>query len=159
MKTVYLIRHAKSDWNNPELTDYERPLNKRGLTDLPIMAEKLLGLNFNPQLIVSSPAQRAMNTAELISKEKSILFDSSIYEASLEDLIHLINLLPEKHNEIAIVGHNPSMTYLSNYLTGNTISNMPTCSVIKIEMEIDDWNQIVEGIGTQIYFIFPKMYS
>ena len=158
MKVIYLIRHAKSDWNNPLLTDFERPLNKRGLQDAPFMAKKLAELDFNPSLIVCSPAQRTTSTAELIAPKTSILFENSIYEASLNNLTHLINLLPNEHNQIALIGHNPSITSLSNYLTDDFIGNMPTCCIIKIELEIDTWKEITQGIGIQQFFIYPKAF-
>lgn len=159
MKTLYLIRHAKSDWDNSSLTDFERPLNKRGLQNAPFMAEKLMELNFNPGLIVCSPAQRTTSTAELISKTTSTLYIDSIYEAALDDLIHLINKFPNEYDEMAIIGHNPSITKLSNYLTDDLINNMPTCSIIKVELEIDNWNEIVQGIGTKKFFIYPKAFN
>lgn len=159
MKTLYLIRHAKSDWNNPALSDFDRPLNKRGLRDAPFMAKKLIELNFNPGLIVCSPAKRTITTSELISNRTSTFYVDTIYEASLSDLTNIINTLPYEHTEIAIIGHNPSITMLSNYLTNDYIDNMPTCSVVKIELEIDNWNEVIEGIGTKKYFIYPKAFN
>ena len=159
MKILYLIRHAKSDWDNDSQTDFERPLNKRGLRDIPIMADKLSALNFNPSLIFCSPAQRTTTTSELIVEGKNIIFDKSIYEASLNDLTRLINEFPDEQSEMALIGHNPAMTYLSNYLTNDYISNMPTCSVVKIELEVDSWEEIIQGIGTQKFFIYPKMFG
>lgn len=158
MKTLYLIRHAKSDWNNPTLSDFDRPLNKRGLRDAPFIAKKLKKLDFNPELIVCSPAQRTITTSELIANKTCTLYIDAIYEASLSDLTHITNALPYKHSEIAIIGHNPSITALSNYLTNDYIDNMPTCSVVKIELEIDNWNEVIEGIGTKKYFIYPKAF-
>jgi len=163
MKTLYLIRHAKSDWNNPELTDFERTLNKRGLKEVPFMAEKLNELAFNPDHIICSSSKRTRTTAKLICKEinyplNDVCFDPSIYEASLTTLIAIINLLPNNKDEIAIIGHNPSITNLSNYLTNDHIANMPTCSIVKIELEIDNWNEIVREIGIQKFFIYPKSF-
>jgi len=163
MKTLYLIRHAKSDWK-PDLTDFKRPLNKRGIKDTPFMAKKLIELEFNPELIICSSAQRTTATAQLICEEinypqEEILFNQSIYESSIDNLISLINQFPNKNNEIALIGHNPSITMLANYLTGNYIGNMPTCSIVKIELEIDNWNEVIEGIGIQKYFIYPKAFS
>jgi len=163
MKTLYLIRHAKSDWNNANLTDFERPLNKRGLKDAPFIAEKLKELTFNPDHIICSPAQRTSSTAKIICNGinypiKDIVFEHSIYEASVTTLISLINLLPNNKDEVAIIGHNPSTTQLSNYLTDDYIGNMPTCSIVKIELEIDNWNEIVDGIGIQRFFIYPKAF-
>ena len=123
------------------------------------MANKLDELSFSPSLIICSPAKRTMLTSELLAKDTSTLFINSIYEASLNDLVHIINTLPNKHNEIAMIGHNPSITKLSNYLTDDYIDNMPTCSVVKIELEIDNWNETIQGIGTKKYFIYPKMFK
>ena len=164
MKAIYLIRHAKSDWNNSELSDFERPLNKRGLRDAPFMGGKLSELKFNPDLIICSPAQRTTSTAQLLCSKTNysfehIKFEPSIYESSLNNLIELINDLPNTANEVAMIGHNPSTTMLSNYLTDDYIGNMPTCSIVKIELEIEDWNEIVQGIGSQKYFIYPKAFS
>ena len=158
MKTLYLIRHAKSDWKNPGLTDFERPLNKRGLRDLPLMKEKLADINFNPELAVCSPAQRTKTTAEVLAKNTSCLYDPAIYEATLNDLIFLINTLPNRYNEIALIGHNPSITSLSNYITENYIAHFPTCGVVKIELEIGHWNEIVQGIGIKKAFLYPKAF-
>ncbi len=159
MKTLYLIRHAKSDWNTTAQTDFERPLNKRGLKDAPMMANKLIDLNFNPTATYCSPAQRTTTTSELILNTANIIFEKTIYEASLKDLTNLINKFADEHSEIAIIGHNPAISYLSNHITGDFISNMPTCSVVKIELEIDSWAETTQGSGTQKFFIYPKMFS
>ena len=158
MKILYLIRHVKSDWNDPALTDFERPLNKRGFKDAPFMIKKLDELNFNPDFIVCSPAQRTKTTAQLMVNSVSTLYNSSIYEASLNELIQVVNFLPNNHKEIALIGHNPSITNLSNYLTDDFIDNMPTCSIVKIELEIDNWDEITQGIGTKKFFIYPKSF-
>jgi phosphohistidine phosphatase len=163
MKTLYLIRHAKSDWNNSELTDFQRTLNKRGLNDAPFMAKKLNELDFQPDHIVCSSSQRTSTTAKLICKGinfplKEVSFDQSIYEASLTTLISIVNSLPNNKNDIVIIGHNPSITGLSNYLTDNYIGNMPTCSIVKIELEIDNWYEVIGGIGIQKFFIYPKKF-
>ena len=164
MKTIYLIRHAKSDWNNPILTDYERPLNKRGKTDAPFMGKKLNELKPNIDLVLSSPAKRAYQTSKAIAKEinynfDSIKFDESIYHSSHQNLNAVINNLPSNHNSIALIGHNPGLTIYSNYLTNNYIDNIVTGGIVKIELEIDNWNEIVEGIGSKIFYIYPKMYN
>lgn len=163
MKTLYLIRHAKSDWNSSDLTDFERTLNKQGFNEAPFMAKKLIEYNFKPDHIICSPAKRTTSTAQLICAEinyplKDIIFEHSIYEASVNALVSLVNSLPNNKNEITIIGHNPSITELSNYLTDEHIGNMPTCSIIKIELEIDNWDEITRGIGIQKFFIYPKAF-
>ena len=156
MKSIYLIRHADSNWNNPDYSDFDRPLSEKGFKDIPVMANKLAELGFNPELIVCSPALRTTTTAELLLKSASYLFESSIYEASLDDLIQLVNVLPNEYQEIALIGHNPGISLLSDYLTDNYMTNMSPCSVIKIELEIDNWNEVVQGIGTEVYSISPE---
>jgi len=163
MKTLYLIRHAKSSWKNIDSTDFDRVLNKRGIHDAPLIGKKLHELNFNPELIVSSPAKRTTITSQLVCEEvnysfENIKFEPSIYEASLTQLKQLINLFPHEYHEVALIGHNPGITFLSNYLTDDFISNIPTCGVVKIELEIDNWNEIIQGIGLKKDFIYPKMY-
>ena len=163
MKTLYLIRHAKANWKKPKETDFERDLSKEGVQEISSIANKLTALSFKPEQIVCSSAKRTRETAELICSKikhpiQDVKFDSSIYESSLSNLISLINSLPNSHNEIAIIGHNPSITHLSNYLTANLLGNIPTCSVIKIELEINAWNEIIEGIGIQKYFIYPQTF-
>ena len=158
MKTLHLIRHAKSDWNTTTQTDYKRPLNKRGLKDATMMAKQLQNLNFNPSIIYCSPAQRTKTTSSLLVKDIKIIFDKNIYEASLKDLTKLINEFPDEHSEIALIGHNPSITYLSNYLTGELMNNIPTCSVLKIDLEINSWQELTQDIGIQKFFVYPNMF-
>jgi len=161
MKTLYLIRHAEANWKKPGETDFERTVSISGVKEATSITKRLIELDFKPKLIICSSAKRTRETAKLICNEikypiQDIDFNSSIYESSLKNLITLINSLPNLYNEIAIIGHNPSITKLSNYLTDDYISNIPTCSVVKIELEIDAWNEIIEGIGIQKFFIHPK---
>ena len=164
MKTLYLIRHAKSDWNNTGLSDFNRPLNKRGKNNAPLMGKKFNELNPCIDLIISSPAKRALQTVKMISKElqyeyDSIQFDKSIYHSSYTNLNEIINNINNTINTLVIVGHNPGLTNLSNYLTNNYIDNIVTCGIVKIELEIDNWNEIIEGIGSKVFYIYPKMYE
>ena len=160
MKTFYLIRHAKSDWNTPT-SDFERPLNNKGKRSALIMAKKLHELNFRPNIIISSPAKRALQTSLVFANEldygaTNIVFDNLIYEASLDNLISIINNISSIHQNAILVGHNPGITELANYLTGNFISAVPTCCVIKIELEVDNWNEVVSGIGLEKLYTYPK---
>lgn len=162
MKCIYLIRHAKSDWNN-NLADFERPLNKRGKKDAPFMGIKLNELNPQLDLILASPAQRALSTAKGISKAlnynfDNIKFEETIYHSSYDNLNGIINNLDNSINNVALVGHNPGLTNFSNYLTNNYIDNIVTCGIVKIELDINNWNEIIEGIGSKIFYIYPKMY-
>ena len=161
MKTLYIIRHANSKSNNLEQNDFERTLDKVGLKEATFMAQKLKELDVAPDYIICSPSIRTTTTLELLCPEinyplREVLFDQSIYEATLPILISIINSLPNTKNEIALIGHNPSITGLANYLTDNYISCMTTCCIIKIELEIDNWNEIIAGIGIQKFFIHPQ---
>lgn len=163
MKVVYLIRHAKSDWNI-NLKDFERPLNKRGKKDAPFMGSKLNELNPQLDLILSSPAKRALTTAKEISKAvnynfNKVSFDETICHSPFNNLNNIINSLDNTINNIALVGHNPGLTNFSNYLSNNYIDNIVTCGIVKIELDINNWNEIIEGIGTKVFYIYPKMYE
>ena len=115
-KTLYIARHAKSSWDDASLSDFERPLNKRGKRDAPFMAEKLKELGVKPDLILSSPAQRAKTTAKHYHEAlgSKLEFDERIYEASLMSLIYLIQEQFEKVDSLMIVGHNPGLTMLND---------------------------------------------
>ena len=162
MKAIYLIRHAKSSWKAPSIKDFDRPLNERGKNDAPKIGTQLNELGFTPDLILCSPAKRTQATAKLICKQtnidtKHIELTPSIYEASLSVLINLITDLPNQYNEIALIGHNPAITYFYNYLTDDHLSNVPTCGALKIELDITQWNEIIQGMGSQKFYIYPKM--
>ena len=131
MKTIYLVRHAKSSWKFPNLDDFERPLNKRGRKSAPFMGNILKKLKVAPDLILSSPANRAAMTARIIADKISyplekICFSESIYEFSANALIDVIEHLDDVVNKAMLVGHNPALTDLANYIGDKPISNIPT---------------------------------
>lgn len=163
MKSIHLIRHAKSSWENPIASDFYRKLNERGLRDAPFMAEELKKLAYHPDYILCSPAKRTTKTAEFFTEklnlhQNHIHFEQRIYEASLKTLLEVLNEIPNQYNNIALIGHNPAITQLSNFLTTDYIDNIPTCGIVKIEMDIEDWQHIIEGIGRKLFFIYPKMF-
>ena len=163
MKTIYLLRHAKSDWANADLNDYDRPLNKRGKNDAPEMGKKLKELYVIPELIISSPAKRTRQTIKKICEKinypfNNIIFDESVYLSSLKNLITLVNAIDDNYKTVLLVGHNPGITMLNNYLTEDYIDNIPTCGFVEINMEIDHWNEIIQGVGIKKYFIYPRLY-
>ena len=163
MKTIYLIRHAKSSWDNSALSDFNRTLNERGKANAPLMGKKLIEENTVIDCLISSPAKRTTETSLLMGKElnypsEKIIFDQRIYEASLSDLIKVLNEIPNQFSNVAIIGHNPAISQLFNYLTDEDLHHFPTCGIGKIELEIDQWLEIVKGIGRKIFFIYPKMF-
>ena len=161
MKQVLLIRHAKSDWNNSELSDFERPLNKRGNKDAPAMAERLLKKHLIPQAIISSPAVRALTTAKYFAEvfnidKKEIQKERAIYEALPNNLLNVVNGLDNKFDFIALFGHNPGITNLAISLCDTDIYDMPTCGMILIEFPFDDWKLISKNTGEEKLYDFPK---
>lgn len=160
-KKLLLIRHAKSDWNNPELRDFDRPLNERGQRNAPEMAKRLIKNQLVPQLLVSSPAVRALTTAELFAgvfglEKSSIRQVPEIYEARTATLLEIINGFDNKYNFIALFGHNPGLSHLASKLTDSQFFDMPTCGVVLIKFPFDDWGMISSETGTLKFEDYPK---
>jgi len=163
MRRLYLIRHAKSSWKNPGLADRDRPLNKRGKRDAPFMGTRLKKYNVKPDVIISSPAKRALDTAKIISKEinfpiAKIVTNESIYAADFSDLLLEIQIIDDAFDQVMIFGHNPELTELAEYLTNYQIDNMPTCSIFCIDFDINSWKEVSKGKGIFGFFDYPKKH-
>lgn len=161
MKTLFVNRHAKSSWDHPDLSDFDRPLNKRGLKDAPEMGARLSDRNEGIELFVSSPANRAITTARLMAKEVDYPLDKiveipDIYHASARTLLEIVNSFDDKYNRVIIFGHNPGFTDLSENLTGEYLNNVPTCGICKIEFQVDSWKEVGFESGMLKYFDYPK---
>ena len=159
MKTLFVLRHAKSSWDNPDWADFERPLNSRGLDAARFIGELIYQRELHPQLIVSSPAKRAKQTAVLVKEiagvAKPITFDERIYEASPLTLFNLIREFDEKYESVLIVGHNPGFENLVRMLTGEPVS-MPTAALAKISLDIEKWSAIEPDGYALEFLIRPK---
>jgi phosphohistidine phosphatase len=161
MKRLVLIRHAKSDWSIPGQKDFDRELNTRGVMDAPRMGARLKELQIFPTLVVCSPAQRAKQTMEFITEqlnvnEALITFEEDVYEASARTLLHIVNTLDNSQSCVFMVGHNPGMSFFSEYLTGKETGDMPTCSIAVIDFETDDWATVSQRTGNLTHYIYPK---
>ncbi len=161
MKNIILIRHAKSSWKNLELADHDRPLNKRGKRDAPLMGEHLKQKAIKPDLILSSPAKRAMKTAGIISKNigfpiNQIEEREEIYGASHSTLTAIIQQIEDRFETVILFGHNPALTQLTLFLTHHSIDNIPTCGVVSVTFEILNWEEVSEGKGNVDFFEYPK---
>lgn len=161
MKTIVFIRHAKSSWKYPELTDFERPLNKRGKRDAPEMAIRLKGLNIQPDLIISSTAVRAKMTAtyfaELLDYPSfKIQAEDKIYEASVTDVFEVIRGLNDNHNIIIVFGHNPTFTTIANHFSKTPIMNVPTCGMFGVQFQTESWKDFAESQSKFLFYDFPK---
>ena len=164
MKTLYLLRHAKSSWHYSELDDFERPLNKRGRRDVHLMGKIISDKNIYPDLIISSPAVRAAFTARIISEmidypEDHLLYHNMIYEATTSTLLNIIHNIDNQSGSLILVGHNPGLTLLINYLADRSIDNLPTCGFYGIELAIKKWSDISEKCGKQILHEYPKKHQ
>ncbi len=159
MKTLYLVRHAKSSWKDKSIIDFDRPLNKRGLHDAPLIGSMLRSKKIDLELIISSPAKRAKETAKILANELvfkgNILFDEEIYEASLDQLISKIKNLDENLNKVMLIGHNPELTNLANYLSKEFITNIPTCGVVALTID-KSWKNISAKNCKIMFFEYPK---
>lgn len=163
MKTLYLIRHAKSDWSDETLSDYDRPLNKRGMKDAPLMGSYLADKGIRPDLILSSPALRAKTTATAIAKalsypSESIRYDETLYACDVETILSIIREVSDDIDTLFVFGHNPEFTECANLITGSDIDNIPTCGVVEMRLIKDDWKSIGENSAKMIGFDFPKKY-
>ena len=164
VKRLFLIRHAKSSWGDPELDDFDRPLNKRGKKDGPEMAARLAGLSIMPDILFSSPAKRAKKTARYMAKgtgfpPASISFDHGLYLGSLDYHLDLLEKGFRQAGTVFLVGHNYTITELGEYLSGTQIENIPTCGVVAIEYGGEEGFSTRAGCGRLLFFDFPKNRS
>lgn len=161
MKTLYLLRHAKSSWESPDVDDFERPLNERGETDAPKMGKRLREKKVLPEIIFSSTAVRALSTAKIIANclnypEDKIHADRTLYHADEEKLWKYMHHVADKYDSIMIVGHNPGLTDFANELVDESIDNIPTTGVVAVEFPAHAWTEVKEGSGELVFFDFPK---
>lgn len=139
MKTVYLIRHAKSSWDNPELDDYKRPLNRRGKKNAQEMGRRLAHAGIKPDFIVSSPAKRARSTARRIAKQigyskNDIVYNRELYLSESDTYLDVVEGYLHQVQSIAIVGHNFAITDLAEHLTGTVFGNVVTCGIVGLSV-------------------------
>ncbi|WP_323758320.1 SixA phosphatase family protein [Roseivirga sp.] len=160
-KKLYIIRHAKSSWGNAHLSDFERPLNHRGENDAPDMGQRLAMKGVKPSLIISSPANRALTTAKVISPKigytvTDIMEEERLYHASTGTIKTLLSRVDDEHDSIMIFGHNPGLTYLINEISDFDLDNLPTSAVCGIEFQMESWKDIQTTRGHQFYYDYPK---
>ncbi len=161
MKTLLIIRHAKSSWADPGQTDIERPLNDRGKKDAPEMAKRLKDQKLKIDLFVSSPAKRAHKTAKFFAEEfgaakDDILIVKELYEAAATTFYKVVANFKDKHNTIALFSHNPGITDFVNTLTNVQIDNMPTCAVFAVSIPGESWSAFKEAEKNFLFFDYPK---
>lgn len=163
MKSLVLMRHAKSSWKSSALSDFERPLNKRGRREAPFMARELLRHGIRPDLIISSAATRAMSTALIVAGElgiapKAIHAEMRIYEAKTSDLLEVVRSLPGRARSALLVGHNPSISEFADTLTREDLDELPTAGVLRLDFPVDSWERIDRRTGNIRLFDYPKKH-
>lgn len=144
MKNLYLIRHAKSSWDDAKVTDLDRPLNEKGHQDAKLMAEFLYSQSIAPDLLVSSPANRAISTCQYFASVfdyniANIQQNTAIYEAIPNDLYRIIQQLDNIHNTVLFFGHNPSISYFLDEYINDYIPEVAACGIVHFEMHDQNW--------------------
>jgi phosphohistidine phosphatase len=163
MKTLILLRHAKSSWNDQAQRDIDRPLNERGRHDAPLMADRLGARGSKPQRVICSPALRTVTTAEIFANRlhiplELIQHERQIYLGGPSHLLHLVHQQESNINCVLLVGHNPALTDFLNELCPNAqIDNMPTCCVAELQFAGDQWTDVGLAQGTLKTFDYPKL--
>lgn len=161
LKRITLLRHAKSSWKNPELNDFERPLNKRGQRDAPLMGRYLADRGVRFDLLLVSPATRARMTAEAIAEQLKIdrdrlIFNQHIYQATLSELVALLQTIADDRQNVLLIGHNPGITDLANFLVDGRLENIPTSGVFSVELQVQSWKQLDQSAARLLFYDYPK---
>ena len=162
MKTLLLVRHAKSSWGDFTLPDFDRPLNERGKKDAPEMAKRLLARKISIDAFVSSPAKRAKKTCKLFCREfneqeDKIIYVDRLYLAPAHAFFDVVKSLNNKFKTVAVFAHNPGITEFANSLCGEAaVDDMPTCAVFAIEIRTDDWAGLESAEKKFLFFDHPK---
>lgn len=160
MKTLLLLRHAKSSWDDTSQRDFDRPLAPRGIRDAPRVGAELRDRGSLPDLIISSPAKRARQTIELVARAADVrtgpTFEDRIYGASSAELLALVRAIPDVSNCAMLVGHNPAFEDLLSRLSSAAADHMATCSLARLEFPVDRWEDIEDGQGKLAWLLTPK---
>lgn len=159
MKTLFLLRHAKSSWANSALADFDRPLNGRGKRAAETIGKFLSKQEIRPDLVLSSPAVRARETIGIVIKAArlpaEVRYDQRIYEAGPQRLLEVISEIEEENSDVLVVGHNPGMEELLQLLTGRT-EHMATGTLAKIDLETAMWSRAADHKGNLAWLVKPK---
>jgi len=161
LKTLYLVRHAKSSRDDPSLPDRERPLNDRGKKDAPMMGQRLSQRHVKPDLIMSSPAVRALETAQAIAREigyepGDIAVDERLYASSADALLGVVRALDKGLDDVMLFGHNPEFSELAQRLS-NEIADMPTCAVAEFRYDVKKWTEVGSIAPSKVRLGAPKI--
>jgi len=160
-KELFLVRHAKSSWDDSTISDHDRPLNERGYRNTPEMGRRLSDRGVSPDVLISSTALRACTTAEIMAgsinfPKDQIVFDRALYHASATELQEYIGGLDDSHFSVMLFGHNPGMTSLVSHLFGLALDNLPTCGVVHLNFSVESWAEASPSMPCEATIDFPK---
>ena len=159
MKTLLLLRHAKSSWNDSSARDFDRPLNKRGMKAAPLIGRYMRKRKVMPDAVISSPAVRARLTAELVVDaagiDVEVRLNERIYEASTDQLMGVVSEIEERASVVLLVGHNFGIEQFLERLTGE-VHRMPTAALAQISLELEEWSEVRDRSGILDWIIKPK---
>lgn len=161
MKTLLLIRHAKSSWDQPGLPDFDRPLNERGKKDAPEMAKRVKEKGIELDHLISSPAKRARKTARYFAeafgfKKEDVMLIDQLYAAAQSEFLKAVSDINDKYQTVALFSHNPGITDFASSLTNVRVDDMPTCAVFALQIETDNWRDFMSAEKKFLFFDYPK---
>lgn len=163
MKTVYLIRHAKSSWEDTKCNDFERELSKKGKKDIKIIGSYMSLAGIKPDLVISSLARRTQATADKLAEKTSyegkVYYLEELYLSKPKTIIDTISLQSDEADSIFIIGHNPELSEVANMLVKDGVGKIPTTGVVAINLDIDRWDEIADDTGEVEFFIYPKQFK
>ena len=160
-KELFLVRHAKSSWDDSTISDHDRPLNERGYRNTPEMGRRLSDSGVSPDALISSTALRARTTARIIADslgwpEERVVLDRALYHASATELQEYIGGLNDSHFSVMLFGHNPGMTSVVSHLYGLALDNLPTCGVVHLKFSAMRWVETSRSMPSEATIDFPK---
>jgi len=160
-KELFLVRHAKSSWDDPTISDHDRTLNERGYRNAPEMGRRLSDRRVSPDALISSTALRARTTAEIMADslgwlEERVVRDRGLYHASANELQEYIGGLDDSHFSVMLFGHNPGMTSVVSHLFGLALDNLPTCGVVHLQFSAESWAEASRSMPSEATIDFPK---
>ena len=160
-KSITIIRHAKSSWKSAA-GDHQRPLNERGCVDAGLIGGFLAQNSLSFDGVYCSDAKRAQQTLQILNAslnidKQKLYYNDQLYLAELSQLLAIINELPSSKQNIVLLGHNPGLTMLCNYIANDNLDNLPTCGVCSLALHVDDWRAVDQGVGTQTLYCTPRI--
>lgn len=161
MKTLILVRHAKSDWSEGNTSDMERPLNERGKKDAPEMAKRLKKKGLKIDAFISSPAKRAFRTARYFAdafdvKKEDIQVENTLYGAMPSQFEQVVSSLKDKEDTVVFFSHNPGITEFANTLCNVHTDNMPTSSIFAVQADVNSWKEFIKAEKSFLFYDYPK---